>query len=1062
MLNSCYFISNSTTKGLSKSLLEYSANIINSRHAAKKATQTKNARQTSIGDGSSASYVEIMYNNWRKDPSCVHPSWNAYFLTGAYDTVPISAHAQRNFEPISQFCGSTANSINESKIEDHIQVHNVIRSYQTRGFLAANLDPLGITSHEKLITKSGMKLNANEKVLLHNSKFFKESTHLDEKFKLPQTTYIHGEEKELSFREIITRLERIYCNTMGIEYMYIFDMSKRDWIRKKIEMPGVTNMDKDKKKVILQRLVRATCFENFLAKKYGSEKRFGLEGCEVLIPCIKEIIDVSSARGCESFILGLAHRGRLNTLANVCRKPLHNIFSQFLALSAADQGSGDVKYHLGTFTQRLNRVTNKNVRITVVANPSHLEAVNTVVQGKTRAEQFYRGDNEGRKVMSILIHGDASYSGQGIVYESMHLSDLPAYTSHGTIHIVINNQVGFTTDPRFHRSSPFCTDVARVVNAPIFHVNADDPEAVVFLSKVIAEWRSDWRQDVVIDLVCYRRNGHNETDEPMFTQPLMYTKIQKHTPVLKLYADQLIKEKVITEQEFKECVGTYDKILESGFAEAAKETTIKYKDWIDSPWSGFFEGRDNSKILPTGVKEETLIHIGNKFSTPPPPEANFVIHKGIERILQARQEMVKNKIADWALGEAFAFGTLLKEGIHVRLSGEDVERGTFSHRHHILHHQTIDKVTYNMLQHLYPDQALYTVCNSSLCEFGVLGFEHGYSMCNPNSLVLWEGQFGDFCNTAQCVIDQFISSGEMKWVRQSGLVMLLPHGLEGMGPEHSSARPERFLQMCNDDPDMLPPNSENTPLQQLSEINWIVANCTTPANLFHILRRQIALPFRKPLILCTPKSGLRHPMAKSPFADFTECSEFKRIIVDDGPASKAPDAVKKLVFCSGKVYFELFKARQDKKAEKEIVLDRIEQICPFPYDLVKQEISKYKNAEILWAQEEHKNQGYWDYVRPRFFTAMDDEIEECPIQYHGRPCAAAPATGNKLQHLRELHDFIVSIFGELTEAEKEAIKKENERSIAQAKALAAEKAKEMKEKSDKIIPESDKSPKTKK
>ncbi|XP_065359562.1 2-oxoglutarate dehydrogenase-like, mitochondrial [Calliphora vicina] len=1057
MLNSCSFNIISSAKSLAP-FWKYNGNLklplksttsnLNRRGAAKKAAKSQDIGQTSVGDGSSASYVEIMYNTWLKDPTCVHPSWDAFFRTGAYNAVPASAHAQRNLQPISQVCGGSSSiNANEQLIEDNIQVHNVVRSYQTRGFLAANLDPLGITTHEKMITKSGMQLNANEKVLLQNSKFFREATHLDDKFKLPQTTYIHGEEKELSFREIITRLESIYCSTMGIEYMYIFDFDKRDWIRKKIELPGVMNMDKEKKKLILQRLIRATGFENFLAKKYGSEKRFGLEGCEVLIPCIKEIIDVSSARGCESFILGLAHRGRLNTLANICRKPLRNIFSQFLALTATDQGSGDVKYHLGTFTERLNRVTNKNVRIALVANPSHLEAVDTVVQGKTRAEQFYRGDIEGRKVMSILIHGDAAYSGQGIVYESMHLSDLPAYTSHGTIHIVINNQVGFTTDPRFHRSSPFCTDVARVVNAPIFHVNADDPEAVVFLSKIVAEWRADWRQDVVIDLVGYRRNGHNETDEPMFTQPLMYTQIRKHKPVLQLYAEKLIKENVISAEEFKTEVEGYEKILETGFADASKETSIKYKDWIDSPWSGFFEGRDRTKMLGTGVKEETLIHIGNKFASAPPPEAKFEIHKGIERILQARQEMVKNKIADWALGEAFAFGTLLKEGIHVRLSGEDVERGTFSHRHHVLHHQTIDKVTYNMLQHLYPDQAHYSVCNSSLCEFGVLGFEHGYSMCNPNSLVMWEGQFGDFCNTAQCIIDQFISSGEMKWVRQSGLVMLLPHGLEGMGPEHSSCRPERFLQMCHDDPDTLPANCENMVLQQLHDINWIVANCTTPANLFHILRRQIALPFRKPLILCTPKSGLRHPMAKSPFSDFTECSEFKRLIEDVGPASKSPDDVKKLVFCTGKVYFELFKARQDKKAEKEIALVRLEQICPFPYDLAKQEISKYKNAEILWAQEEHKNQGCWEYVRPRFTTAMGDEADECPIQYHGRPCAAAPATGNKLQHIRELHDFIVSIFGELTEAEKEAIKKENEHSIAQAKALASQRAKELSENS---------------
>ncbi|KAL9905482.1 2-oxoglutarate dehydrogenase-like, mitochondrial [Glossina fuscipes fuscipes] len=869
---------------------------------------------------------------------------------------------------------------------------------------------------------------------------FLDGKYMDCSFKLPATTYIGGKEQELTLREILKRLEKIYCGTMGIEYMYIYSDGKRDWIRQRLEKPGCMEISKEKKLLIFKRLLRATRFEAFLARKWAAEKRFGLEGCDVMIPCLKEIIDVSSNLGVESFVIGLAHRGRLNTLANVCRKPLDQILAQFHSLDAQDLGSGDVKYHLGTFTERLNRVTNKNVRLCLVANPSHLESVNPVAQGKARSEQFYRGDLEGRKAMCILIHGDASFSGQGIVYESMHLSDLPSYTVHGIVHIVINNQIGFTTDPRFSRSSPNCTDVARVVNAPIFHVNADDPEASVHLSKICAEWRAAWRQDVVLDLVGYRRNGHNEADEPMFTQPLMYTKIRAHKPVFDLYCEKLLDEKVITKELLKQSIDEYDAILEQGFEDAKKITTIKYSDWLDSPWTGFFQSRDNSKVPCTGVDEKILCHIGYKFSSPPPPEQNFILHKGIERILAARKQLVDDRTADWALGEALAMGSLLREGVHVRLSGEDVERGTFSHRHHVLHHQTLDKVTYCAMKCLYPDQAIYSVCNSSLSEMGILGFEHGYSMTNPNALVIWESQFGDFYNTAQSIVDAFISSGEMKWVRQSGLVIMMPHGLEGQGPEHSSGRVERFLQMSDDDPDTLPEvdcDDDNVPLRQLRTINWIVANCTTPANWFHIMRRQVALPFRKPLVLLTPKTGLRHPLARSNFCDMIEGTEFQRIIPDYGPASQSPDDVCKLVFCSGKVYFDLFKARAERRQECKVALVRVEQICPFPYDLVREQILFYRESELIWAQEEHKNQGAWYYVHPRFKTAMTPDYDEgFIINYVGRPCAAAPATGNKNQFDRELHNLITDIFGELTEEDREFIKATEEAARAKAQEAA--------------------------
>ncbi|XP_076639304.1 oxoglutarate dehydrogenase Nc73EF isoform X1 [Colletes latitarsis] len=1013
-------------------------------------------------NGSSSSYVEEMYNAWLQDPQSVHVSWDSFFRSStagagpglAYQAPP-SLAPSHNQIPLGALLplgsgGSQLSQIpvNEKIIDDHLAVQAIIRSYQARGHLVADLDPLGIMQTEMIHTHYAARKGSPEQVL---RQYMLEDSDMDRIFKLPSTTFIGGKEKSLPLREILKRLEATYCGHIGVEFMFINSLEQCNWIRQKMETPGIMEMTNDERRLILARLTRATGFEAFLARKWSSEKRFGLEGCEILIPAMKQVIDKSTELGVESIVMGMPHRGRLNVLANVCRKPLSQIFTQFAGLEAADDGSGDVKYHLGTYIERLNRVTNKNIRLAVVANPSHLEAVDPVVQGKTRAEQFYRGDGEGKKVMSILLHGDAAFCGQGIVFETMHLSDLPDYTTHGTVHIVVNNQIGFTTDPRHSRSSPYCTDVARVVNAPIFHVNSDDPEAVMHVCKVAAEWRATFHKDVVIDIVSYRRNGHNEIDEPMFTQPLMYRKIKKTPPALDKYANSLITDGVVTSEEVKDVKDKYEKICEEAYTNAKQETHIKYKDWLDSPWSGFFEGKDPLKVSPTGIKEDTLVHIGKKFSSLPPNAAEFVVHKGIERILKSRMEMIEARTVDWALGEAMVFGSLLKEGIHVRLSGQDVERGTFSHRHHVLHHQTVDKATYKPLCNLYPDQAPYTVCNSSLSEFGVLGFELGYSMTNPNALVCWEAQFGDFNNTAQCIIDQFISSGQAKWVRQSGLVMLQPHGLEGMGPEHSSARLERFLQMSSDDPDYFPPESEEFAVRQLHDINWIVANCSTPANYFHILRRQIALPFRKPLILMTPKSLLRHPEAKSSFDLMKEDTEFLRVIPEEGKAAQNPNNVKRVVFCSGKVFYDLKKARTEKQLDDKVAIARVEQITPFPYDLVKKEAAKYPNADLVWSQEEHKNQGAWSYVQPRFHTALNgtravtggstscksdggwlsgwfssskpttttpsdpqsvesDKPTQRTVRYVGRPTAASPATGSKMQHLKELKQLLDDSF----------------------------------------------------
>ncbi|KAM9216735.1 2-oxoglutarate dehydrogenase complex component E1 isoform 3-T3 [Dugong dugon] len=961
--------------------------------------------------GTSSNYVEEMYYAWLENPKSVHKSWDIFFRNTNAGAPPGSAY--QSPLPLSRGSLSTiaqAQSLVEAQpnvdklVEDHLAVQSLIRAYQIRGHHVAQLDPLGILDADLDSSVPADIISSTDKLDLA---VFKErlrmltvggfyglhESDLDKVFHLPTTTFIGGKESALPLREIIRRLEMAYCQHIGVEFMFINDLEQCQWIRQKFETPGIMQFTNEEKRTLLARLVRSTRFEEFLQRKWSSEKRFGLEGCEVLIPALKTIIDKSSENGVDYVIMGMPHRGRLNVLANVIRKELEQIFCQFDSkLEAADEGSGDVKYHLGMYHRRINRVTDRNITLSLVANPSHLEAADPVVMGKTKAEQFYCGDTEGKKVMSILLHGDAAFAGQGIVYETFHLSDLPSYTTHGTVHVVVNNQIGFTTDPRMARSSPYPTDVARVVNAPIFHVNSDDPEAVMYVCNVAAEWRSTFHKDVVVDLVCYRRNGHNEMDEPMFTQPLMYKQIRKQKPVLQKYAELLVSQGVVNQPEYEEEISKYDKICEEAFARSKDEKILHIKHWLDSPWPG--------------LTEDILMHIGSVASSV--PVENFTIHGGLSRILKTRGELVKNRTVDWALAEYMAFGSLLKEGIHIRLSGQDVERGTFSHRHHVLHDQNVDKRTCIPMNHLWPNQAPYTVCNSSLSEYGVLGFELGFAMASPNALVLWEAQFGDFHNTAQCIIDQFICPGQAKWVRQNGIVLLLPHGMEGMGPEHSSARPERFLQMCNDDPDVLPNLQEaNFDINQLYDCNWVVVNCSTPGNFFHVLRRQILLPFRKPLIIFTPKSLLRHPEARTNFDEMLPGTHFQRVIPENGPASQNPEKVKRLLLCTGKVYYDLTRERAARNMVEEVAITRIEQLSPFPFDLLLKEVQKYPNAELAWCQEEHKNQGYYDYVKPRLRTTIN---RSRPVWYAGRDPAAAPATGNKKTHLTELQRLLDTAF----------------------------------------------------
>ncbi|CDS37066.1 2 oxoglutarate dehydrogenase [Echinococcus multilocularis] len=951
-------------------------------------------------NGASSNYIEDIYAAWLKDPNSVHKSWDVYFrgvssgasLGAAYTPPPTLGFEQFGVKFVAPLETAVPTGVSAKTIQDHLTVQMIIRSYQLRGHLAAKLDPLNIKSSIESTRDIVYGRYLGEIV----------APDLNKTFRLPLTTHIGGDQVELPFREIIKRLEDAYCQSIGVDYMFINDLKKCDWLRRHFETPGVTKLSAEERKLLLYRLTHACKFEEYLAKKWSSEKRFGVEGCEVLIPAMKTIIDESVERGVESFVIGMPHRGRLNVLANVCHKPLSEIFCQFdPSLKAADEGSGDVKYHLGMSQHWINSKTGKKFNIAVCANPSHLEAVDPVVQGKTRAEQFYRKDEEGKQVMSILLHGDASFAGQGIVYETIHLSNLPSYTTKGTIHIVVNNQIGFTTDPRMSRSSEHCTDVARVTDSPIFHVNADDPDAVVHVARVAAEWRATFGHDVVIDLVGYRRFGHNETDEPMFTQPLMYKRIRQMPTVLEKYSQQLLAEGIITEQEFKDVIEAYHKQCDDAYTEAKAQTVTYNRAWIDSPWENFFDNRDPMNLPSTGVDESQLNHIGEIVSGYP---ANFVVHPGLKRVLKGRAELVKNRLADWALGEFLAYGSLLMSGNHVRVSGQDVERGTFSHRHAVLHHQDIDKSVYVPLDHLSSDQARFTICNSSLSEYAVMGFEMGYSLTNPNSLVIWEAQFGDFANGAQSIIDLFVSSGQQKWVRQSNLVLFLPHGMEGMGPEHSSGRMERFLQLSNDDECYIPVFKENFSQEQLFETNWIIVNSTTPANMFHVLRRQILLPFRRPLVVFTPKSLLRHPDARSSFDEMLPGTSFQRLIPETGLAREAPENVKKLIFCSGKVYYEIRKHIDSADLTREIAVARVEQLTPLPYDLIKEELERYPNAVVQWVQEEHRNQGAWTYVRPRIEHLIQRELPNrvhTKLLYAGRPASAAPAAGRKAIHLME-------------------------------------------------------------
>lgn len=898
-------------------------------------------------------------------------------------------------------------------IQESMRLMMLIRSYQISGHSIANLDPLALDEREMPIS-------------LDPSLYGFTEDDMDRDFFIgtwKMKGFLSEDRPVQTLRQILTRLKETYCGTVGYEYMHIQDREQCNWLRAKIETERKKQYSPERKQIILDRLAWGELFEGFLSNKYSAAKRFGLEGCESLVPGFKEAIDKAAEMGVEAITIGMPHRGRLNVLANVVRKPLQTIFNEFKGgpklvdelpnTESQYTGSGDVKYHLGTSFDRPT-LRGGQIHLSLVANPSHLEAVNTVVTGKTRAKQFYTKDPNCDRSMAILLHGDGAFSGQGIVYETLDMSKLPEYSVGGTLHIVVNNQVAFTTDPKYSRSSAYCTDVAKGMEVPVFHVNGDDVEAVAWVMELATEWRMKWKTDAVVDIVCYRKYGHNEIDEPMFTQPLMYKVIQQHPSALTKYSAKLVNEGIITPEDFVSMKEKINNIMEEEFT-ASKDYVPKQRDWLASHWQGFKSPDQLSRIADTGLPMDHIKNLGQLITAIP---AGFTPHRVVKRVYENRRAMIENgKGIDWAMGEALAFASLLDEGNHVRLSGQDVERGTFSHRHALIHDQ-ITGERFIPLRNVYSGnpgrgQNFFTVCNSSLSEYGVLGFELGYSLEHPNCLILWEAQFGDFSNTAQVIIDQFISSGEAKWLRQSGLTLLLPHGYDGQGPEHSSARLERFLQMADEDPTQIP-EMEMERRTQLQECNWQICNVTTPANYFHMLRRQVHREFRKPLVVMSPKNLLRHPKAVSDISEFDNSDDndslqgvrFKRLIMDKTSKSRSMDSpaeneVERVIFCSGKVYYDLDDERDAAKNIDRVKICRIEQLAPFPWDLVKRELKRYPNAEVVWCQEEPMNMGAWWHVQPRMSTLFKDLGRSGETRYAGRKPASSPATGYAAVHAQE-------------------------------------------------------------
>jgi 2-oxoglutarate dehydrogenase E1 component len=965
--------------------------------------------RTSFLHGANAAYIEEMQAEYARNPGAVSDEWRHFFaslqeergaglgegnghggpswakpleqlqandelvsaLTGDYTAAErtLGDHLQAR----ARFGGHELNpAASFSATQDSIRALMLIRAYRVMGHLAADLDPLGLSErkmHKELRAETYGFTDAD----LDRPIF------IDKVLGLEMATV----------REILKILRRTYCWHIGVEFMHITSPVQKSWIQQRIE-----GKDKDVtftlegKRAILNKLIEAETFEKFADVRYTGTKRFGLDGAEAMVPALEQIIKRGGQLGIKEIVIGMAHRGRLNVLSNVMAKPHRAIFNEFKGGSfKPDQveGSGDVKYHLGASSDR--SFDGNNVHLSLTANPSHLEIVDPVVLGKVRAKQDQHGCKPGERtpVLPLLIHGDAAFAGQGVVAECFGLSGLKGHRTGGSIHFIINNQIGFTTAPRHSRSSPYCSDVAKMVEAPIFHVNGDNPETVVHVAKIATEFRQKFQKPVVIDMFCYRRHGHNESDEPAFTQPLMYRAIKSHPSVVAIYSKRLIEEGVMTQDGVETVQARFRAHLEEEFA-AADSYKPNKADWLDGRWSDIGFADDEARRGTTGIAIDTLQEIGRRITAIP---QDFNAHKTVQRLLQRRREMVDNATGiDWAMAEHLAFGTLLREGFRVRLSGQDSERGTFSQRHAVLTDQESER-RYTPLKYISPSQGRFEVINSMLSEEAVLAFEYGYALAEPNALVMWEAQFGDFANGAQVVFDQFISSGERKWLRMAGLVCLLPHGYEGQGPEHSSARLERFLQSCAED-------------------NWQIANCSTPANYFHILRRQLHRKFRKPLVLMTPKSLLRHKRVVSQLRDMGPDTSFHRLLWDDAQTHPGedcklkPDAsIRRVVLCTGKIYYDLYEGRQAAGID-DVYLLRVEQLYPFPAKALVTEMSRFPRAEVVWAQEEPRNMGAWSFVEPNIEWALQHTpISNTRARYIGRAPSAATATGLASKHNQE-------------------------------------------------------------
>jgi 2-oxoglutarate dehydrogenase E1 component len=973
--------------------------------------------ETSFLYGANAAFVEDLYARWAENPGSVEPSWAAFFATlsdqadqvkraaqdptwtpkqaptvrpewlsaidGQWPTVAPAVEAKMTKAIEAKAPGSSAEAVRAATL-DSLRAIMMIRAYRMRGHLAANLDPLGLEP----------KASAPE---LDPSTYGFSEADYDRPIFLD---FVLGMETS-TIREILSILRRTYAGNVGVQYMHISDPTEKAWLQERIEgRDKEIVFSKEGKVAILKKLIEAEGFERFLHKRFPGTKRFGLDGGEACIPALEQIIKRGGALGVKEIVIGMPHRGRLNTLAAVMGKPYHVIFHEFQggsSLPSDVEGSGDVKYHMGASSDR--EFDDNSVHLSLTANPSHLEIVNPVVIGKARAKQAFtlrEQPDAGRgHVLPLLLHGDAAFAGQGVVAECFTLSGLKGYRTGGTIHFIVNNQIGFTTSPRYSRSSPYPSDVALMVEAPIFHANGDDPEAVVFAAKVATEYRQMFGKDVVVDMFCYRRFGHNEGDDPTMTSPLMYAKIKDHISTREIYSQRLVTEGVATQAEIDAWVGEFETFLDKEF-DAGKAYKANKADWLDGKWKGLALPGDEERKGQTGVSQTKLLEIGRQITTIP---ERINAHKTVKRVIDNRREAIeKGANIDWGTAEHLAFATLLDEGFPVRLSGQDSVRGTFTQRHSDIIDQTTEE-HYTPLNNIRAGQAHYEVIDSALSEEAVLGFEYGFSLADPNTMTLWEGQFGDFVNGAQVVIDQFIASGERKWLRMSGLTMLLPHGYEGQGPEHSSARLERFLQSCAED-------------------NMQVVNCTTPANYFHALRRQMHREFRKPLIVMTPKSLLRHKKAVSNLADMAETSSFHRVMIDGAEAGcdvggitlKSDDQITRVIACSGKVYFDLIDARA-KAGRDDIYIVRLEQFYPWPLKSVLAVLGRFKNAELVWCQEEPKNMGGWTFVDPWIELSLAKlDVKAKRARYVGRPASASTAAGLMSRHLKELEAFLTEAF----------------------------------------------------